>query len=140
LDAGDDSNKLAEALEWKRPGRRSGRRVLCPEVPRPTNGRPRQQEKESKTRRCHRRLRAARKRFFDSSRGRRLYARRKCTAEPLNERIKSLFELHERSWHRGLENNQTQLLAAVFADPVLLLHNHRNDAKDACVKCILHRL
>jgi hypothetical protein len=31
--------------------------------------------------------------------------------EPFNEWFKSLFELDDRVWHRGLENNQTQLLA-----------------------------
>jgi hypothetical protein len=36
-----------------------------------------------------------------------------------------VFEL-EHVWHRGLDNNRTQVLAAIFAYQVLLRYNHRH--------------
>ncbi|MBN1395915.1 MAG: hypothetical protein JW959_12910 [Pirellulales bacterium] len=56
---------------------------------------------------------------------RKLYARRGQTIEPFNDWLKLLFELDHRVWHRGLENNRTQLLAAIFAYQLLLRYNYR---------------
>ena len=125
-DAGYDSNQVAEAVEWQNPRRRTGRRFLCPAVPRPNDGRG-QPTRQSRERRRHRKLRDRRRRFFQSSAGRRLYTRRKVTVEPFNAHLKHLFELEDRVWHRGLDNNRTLLLAAVFAYQVLLAYNHRRN-------------
>ena len=146
LDAGYDSNALAEAIEWRPapPGarpRRTGRRVLCPQVPRPQVGKPRRRgSRETRERRRHRRLRAARQRYFESPAGRRLYARRKVRSEPFNAYLKALFELQEHVWLWGLGNNRTQLLAAVLAYQILLTHNHLHGRHNARVKWLLHRL
>jgi hypothetical protein len=139
-DRGYDSNALAEAVEWSGPRRRTGRAFLCPEVRRPNVGRPRRDAKESASRRRRRRLREARRRVLDSPRGSRLYARHKVSVEPFHARLKALFDLEDRAWHRGLENNRTQMLAAIFAYQVLLIHNHQCGRPDASVQCILDRL
>ena len=57
--------------------------------------------------------------------------------EPFHEWFKSLFELDQRVWHRGLDNNRTQLLAALFAYQVLLRYNHRHGGHNGQVKWIL---
>jgi hypothetical protein len=139
-DRGYDSNALAEAVEWRTPRRRTGRHFLCPEVCRPNVGRVRRSAKESAARSRRRRLREARRRLLDSPRGRRLYARRRISAEPFHARLKALFGLEDRAWHRGLENNRTQMLAAILAYQVLLIHNHRSGQPDACVQCVLDPL
>jgi hypothetical protein len=48
-----------------------------------------------------------------------------------------LFELDQRVWHRGLDNNHTQLLAALFAYQVLLRYNHRHGRHNGQVKWTL---
>lgn len=140
-DSGYDSNAVGEAVEWDANGRRNGRRFLCPEIPRPNVGRAgNTPPKQSRERRLHRERRDARRQFLKSPRGRQLYARRKTRSEPFNERLKHLFELHDRVWHWGLDNNRTQMLAAIFAYQVLLTYNHRNGRNTAHVKCILDGL
>jgi len=39
-------------------------------------------------------------------------------------------ELDDRVWHRGLDNNRTQLLAALFAYQLLVRYNHRRGHKN----------
>lgn len=139
-DSGYDSNAVGEAVEWceRRP---SGRRFLCPEVPRPNTGRPRQASShQSRERQYHRRLRDRRKRFLYSRRGRALYARRKVRVEPFNARLKHLFDLHDRVWHWGLDNNRTMLLAAICAYQLLLMHNHSKGRRVANLQCLLDAL
>src|SRR5262249_53238661 len=72
-----------------------------------------------------RELRGQRIKYYESRKGRRLYARRRKTAEPFNQWFKSLFELENRVWHRGLDNNRTQVLGAIFAYQLLVRYNHR---------------
>ena len=60
--------------------------------------------------------------------------------EPFDEWFKSLFELDDRVWHRGLDNNQTQLLAALFAYQVLVRYNHRRGNDNGQVHWILDTL
>ena len=110
-------------------------------TPRPQVGKPRRRgPRETRERRRHRRLRAARQRYFESPAGRRLYARRKVRSEPFNAYLKALFELQEHVWLWGLGNNRTQLLAAVLAYQILLTHNHLHGRHNARVKWLLHRL
>lgn len=140
LDSAYDANALAERVEFDDRGRRTGRRFLCPENPR-HGGR-------KQTKPCHaspaqlrsRRLRRKRKKFLQSPRGRRLYARRKKTVEPFNQWFKSLFELEHKVWHRGLPNNRTQILAAIFTYQLLVRHNHRCGKRNGCLRWIMDAL
>jgi hypothetical protein len=139
-DSGYDGNDLAERVEWDGQGRRTGRRFLCPENPR-NNGR-------SKTKPCSadagrarsRARRRRRQRFLQSRRGRSIYARRRKTVEPFNQWFKSLFELDQRVWHRGLDNNRTQLLAAIFSYQLLVRYNHRRGNANGRVRWLLDAL
>jgi hypothetical protein len=83
----------------------------------------------------HRR-RLARRMYYRSRRGKAIYPRRSQTVEP----FKSLFELEERVWHRGLENNHTQLLAARFAYSLLARHNHRRGNENGKIRWIMDTL
>jgi hypothetical protein len=118
-DGGYDGNDPAEAIEHASPRgrsrrpRRTGRRFLCPMQRRggkPAVGRTKQKGRREQ----RRRHRLARDRFYHSRRGQRLYARRFQTVEPFNQWFKHLFDLEQRTWHRGLDNNRTMLLAALL--------------------------
>jgi len=45
-----------------------------------------------------------------------------------------------RAWHRGLENNQTQTLAAIFAYQLLVRYNHRCGNRNGQLRWILDAL
>jgi hypothetical protein len=124
-DSGYDANYVGEKVERDTEGKRTGRRFLCPENPR-NSGRSKTKRGGADASRAEsRELRRQRKRFLESERGQRIYARRKQTAEPFNQWFKSLFELEGRVWHRGLDNNRTQILAATFVYQLLVRYNHR---------------
>lgn len=139
-DSGYDTNELGERVEYNAEGKRTGRRFLCPQNPR--------NNKRKKTKRCSadasrarsRELRQKRQKFLKSDRGRRIYARRKKTVEPFNEWFKSLFELDTKVWHRGLANNRTQILAAIFLYQLLVRYNHRRGKRNGCVRWIMDAL
>jgi len=138
-DSGYDMNEYGERIEYEEGDRRTGRHFLCPENPRNTKGRklkPAADAAQARSRKRRRQRRA----FLRSPRGRRIYARRKKTVEPFNQWFKSLFELDQRVWHRGLENNQTQMLAAIFAYQLLVRYNHRRGHHNGCVCWILDAL
>jgi hypothetical protein len=137
-DSGYDSNHVAERIEWSAEGKRTGRRFLCPENPRGTKKKNRSTAKPPRDE-SHRR-RQQRRKFYESSRGRRLYRRRSQTVEPFNEWFKALFELEDRVWHRGLQNNQTQLLAAIFAYGLLVRYNHRKGYENGQIRWIIDSL
>jgi Transposase DDE domain len=112
-DAGYDSNAVGESVEWTVDGQSTRRRFLCPEIPRPQVGKPRRPgSRETRIRQWHRRLRDARRKFTRSSQGRKLYRRRNVTVEPFHSRFKQIFDLNDRVWHWGLENNRVTVLAA----------------------------
>ncbi len=134
-DSGYDSNHLGERIEWTDEGKRSGRRFLCPENRR--NSKRKKQAKPAKPRDESHRRRLLRKRHLESKRGKATYRRRGQTVEPFNEWFKSLFELDDRVWHRGLENNQTQLMAAMFAYQTLVRYNHRRGNENGQIRWIL---
>ncbi len=137
-DKGYDSNPLAEAFEYPR-GRRSGRRYVCP--PHARFGKPAVGQTVRKGRREQsRQRRVARHRFYSSRRGRSLYRRRKQTVEPFNQWFKNLFELQERVWHRGLENNRTMILAAMFAYQLLVRYSFHRGRRDGQIQWILDGL
>ena len=139
-DSGYDANQLGERIEYDEQGKRTGRRYLCPENPRNNQRTKTKPCAADKARAQSRARRADRKRFLKSPRGKRIYARRKKTVEPFNHWLKRLFELETRVWHRGTDNNRTQLLAAVFCYQLLVRFNHRFGNENGCVCWILDAL
>ena len=139
-DSGYDSDPAGEAVEsHPTTGRRTGRRFVCPPQPRahgPEPGKAKQKGGRARSLR----LRWRRYRFYKSRRGRQVYRRRSRTVEPFNQWFKHLFELEERAWHRGLGNNRTMMLCAVFCYQLLARYNHRLGRSDACVQWILDAL
>ena len=134
-----DSNACQEGVESDPHGRPTGRHFLCPLIRRA--GKPavgRYPQRGRRGRQC--RQRQQRLDFLRSPRGQRLYQRRGQTVEPFHEWFKNSFELTDRVWHRGLDNNQTQLLAALFAYQLLLRYNHRCGHKNGQVQWILDTL
>jgi len=139
-DAGYDANHLGESIEYDSEDRRTGRRFLCPENPR-NAGRPKTKPSGADASRAKsRRRRAERRTYLESPAGRRLYTRRKKTVEPFNQWFKAMFELDQRVWHRGLENNQTQFLASIFAYQLLARYNYRYGHKNGQLQWILDAL
>jgi len=138
LDMGYDSNKLAEAVEWDSTGRRTDRVYLCPPAP--------PKRSSSRTWRMtherlrHHRLREARRSRLKQPRFRRLYARRGKTVEPFNDHFKGLFDLHHHVWHRGLDNNRTQLLAGIFCYQLLVRHNLNHGKHHRQIKTLINTL
>jgi hypothetical protein len=137
-DNGYDSNRIGERIEWTEEGKRTGRHFLCPQSKRSKKREPGSTKVEPRDESHRRRL--ARRKFYESRRGKSIYKRRSHTVEPFNEWFKSLFELDDRVWHRGLENNQTQLLAAVFVYQLLVRYNHRRGNQNGQVRWILDML
>ena len=136
VDTGYDSNALGDAVERNPDGRPTGRRFVCPPNRRNVRGQP-QSTRLSPAQREIRRRRWNRIKFYQSPRGQKLYSQRGRSVEPLHDRQKSLFELNSRVWHRGLENNQTQLLGMIFCYQLLLRYNHRYGRRNAQVKWIM---
>jgi len=138
-DRGYDSNACQDAVEVDPQGRPTGRRFLCPLIRRagnpPAGLYPQRGRRGRQCRRRRQRLA-----FLHSPRGRRLYARRSKTVEPFHEWFKNSFELTDRVWHRGCDNNQTQLLAAIFCYQLLLRYNHRCGRRNAQVQWVLDGL
>ena len=91
-------------------------------------------------RRFRRERRQVRRVYMQSPQARRLFSRRSRTVEPFNEWFKSLFELHEGVWHRGLANNRTQILAALFVYQLLIRFNRRKHRANAKIRWILDSL
>jgi hypothetical protein len=139
VDSGYDSNAVAEAFEQGGAG--VGRHFLCPEVPRPNTGKPRQpSSRQSRRRQQHRRWRERRRRFLQSRRGQALYARRKTCVEPFHAQLKHLFELENKVWHWSLDNNRTMILAAISAYQLLMMNNHRKGLPKAHLQRLLDGL
>jgi Transposase DDE domain len=138
-DSAFDTNDYGERVEFDEQGRRTGRHFLCPENPRNTKGR--KLKPAADARQAQRRARRQqRQRFLRSRRGQRRYAQRSKTVEPFNQWFKSLFELDQRVWHRGLDNNRTQILAAIFLYQLLTRYNHRLGNKNGRLRWILDGL
>src|SRR5262249_51956367 len=123
--------------EYDKEGRRTGRRYLCPENPRNAGRTKTKPGGADAARATSRKRRSERKAFFESRRGRALYRRRALTIEPFNSWFKQLFEVARNVWHRGLFNNRTQLLAAMFVYQSLVCYNHSLGNSNARLKWIL---
>jgi Transposase DDE domain len=141
-DAGYDSDEHADAIELDSRGRPTGRRFLCPQVYRRGEHRrplePYRDRHLARRKRRHRRQQRAR--YLETKMARRLYARRNTTAEPFNDWFKSSFHLHDRAWHRGLDNNRTQILGALFAYQLLARYNRRQGNHHGQLQWILDGL
>jgi hypothetical protein len=161
VDSGYDGDDLADAVEL-RPAQQKTRRLANRQTSNACSGactgdqcRPRRpcrhylcpprdgcvgaaRRRGARERRRQRRL--ARHAFLRSRRGRALYARRKQTVEPFNGTFKRMFELDEHVWHRGLDNNRTQILAAIFCYQLLVRYHHKRGGRNAQVKYLLDGL
>ena len=140
-DSGYDANYVGEAVEYDEQGCRTARRFLCPENPR-NNKRVKTKPLcwKDKMRAESRQRRAERRQYLRSKKGKILYARRKKTVEPFNQWLKSLFELEDRVWHRGLDNNRTQILTAIFIYQLLVRHNFACGKSNGRVRWIMDAL
>jgi hypothetical protein len=136
VDSGYDSNAIADAVERDEHGRPTGHRFLCPPNRRNVPGRPTSTHLSRIERQTQQR-RWKRIDFYNSRRGRKLYSQRGQSVEPLHERLKALFDLNPRVWHRGLGNNKTQLLSAIFCYQLLVRFNHRCGHRNAQVQWIM---
>jgi hypothetical protein len=138
-DSGYDANILGERIEWDDRGRPTRRHFLCPQNPRNTaNRKLKPCTSSSEARR--RELRQRRQNYLKCVRGQRAYQRRSRTVEPFNSWLKSLFELNTCVWHRGLANNQTQILAAIFAYQLLVRYNHRHGNHNGQLRWLIDTL
>lgn len=136
-----DADVHCEAIEWQTASRRTGRRFVCPTIERYNARRPRQQAwKRSLDRKLRHAHRTQRKTFLQTPQGKRLYARRGIAVEPFNSWFKTLFELEDRVWHRGLENNRTQLLASILLYQLLLRLNHACGKRHGQIKWMIDAL
>lgn len=135
-DAGYDTNANGQVVEYDEQDQPTGRHLVCPLQSRA--GKPCVGEMVHHGRRERlRQRRAKRLAFFKSRKGRRIYARRKKTAEPFNEWFKAKFDLSVRVWHRGLKNNATQVVAAMFVYQLLLRYHCKNGGANGVVQWIL---
>jgi hypothetical protein len=137
-DSGYDKNDYGERIEYDTQGRRTGRRFVCPLNIR-NAARCRKPPRVPKRCRSWQR-RQQRNAFLKSHAGRRLFSRRAQTVEPFHDWFKQRFGLEERVWHRGLDNNRTQLLAALFSYQLLVRYNHRLGRQTGQIAWILDSL
>lgn len=140
LDTAYDANRLGEQVEFDEQGERTGRRCVCPPNPRNNQRKKTKPGGADASRAKSRQRRTERIKYYQSRKGRRLYARRSKTVEPFNQWFKSLFELEGRVWHRGLVNNQTQILGSIFLYQLLVRYNHRHSNENGRVRWILDTL
>jgi len=138
-DGGYDNNSYGERIEYDHRERPTGRRYLCPLQPRAHRAEPGATPRRGKRGRSLERRRR-RHAFFNSIKGTRIFARRTQSVEPFNQWFKHLFEMEDRVWHRGLDNNRTQIIAALFGYQLLLRCNHRRGATHGQIQWILDAL
>jgi len=134
-----DTNACGEAVEYDSDDEPTDRHLVCPLIGRA--GKPkvgRQQRRGTRERSRQRRLK--RLAFFESPEGQRLYSQRAKTVEPFIEWFKQKFDLHAHVWHRGLDNNRTQMMGALCAYQLLVRYHHHLGGTNACIQWILDRL
>ena len=138
-DSGYDSNAIAESIGHSCHHCFPVRRLVCPHT-RGTFRKAKRRWKATRKRKRHRLLRESRKAFMATPFARRLLRRRGCKVEPFNDWLKSRFDLHHHVWHRGMDNNRTQILTAIFAYQLLLIINHQRGNRNGCIQWILDEL
>ena len=134
-DRGYDNNDAADAVELDARERPNGRRFVCPTARGFVSGVPERGRRERQRQR-----RVERHAFCESPRGQSLYRRRGRTIEPFNGTFKATFELSEHVWHRGLDNNRTQVLTAIFCHQLLIRHHWKTGGRDAQISYLLDGL
>ncbi len=135
LDRGYDSNDAADAFELDARERPNGRRFVCPTARDFVSAIPERGRRERQRQR-----RIKRHAFVKSRAGQTLYHRRGKTIEPFNGIFKDTFELSDHVWHRGLDNNRTQVLCAVFCYQLLIRHHWKNGGRDAQIRYLMDGL
>lgn len=138
-DSGYDTNDYGHRLERDANGRSTGRRFICPPQ-KDCPAKPPTTYRLTKTACLARQHRLQRVAFYKCPRGQELFARRGKSVEPFNDWFKRDFGLDQRVWHRGLANNQTQLMAAVFGYQLLLRYNHACGNHNGQIQWILDGL
>ena len=141
-DSGYDNNRFAERIEWNQ-GERTGVRFLCPQNKRNSAASAKPVPKystESRANYRRRMRRADRNKYFQRSTSKSRYKLRSQTIEPFNEWFKSTFDFNVTVWHRGRDNNQTQVLAAIFAYQVSLRYNRLKNIKTGAIRHVQDRL
>jgi len=133
-----DTDDACEMIEWRNE-KRTGRRFVCP-TKRSARPKARRAWKRTARRRMRHQHRLQRKAFLQTARGKRLYRQRGISVEPFNSWLKNLFQLEDRVWHRGLDNNRTQLLVAIFIYQLLLMLNRRRGNRNGRIKWLLDAL
>jgi hypothetical protein len=141
-DKGYDSQDLATAVEVTRSAGHAcrQRRFVCPLQERHNVGQAKQTWNQTHRRRQRWERRQKRRLYMQTKFAKRLFSRRSRTVEPFNEWFKSLFELNEKAWHRGLGNNRTQILAALLVYQFFLRYNQHHNRPNAQVRGILDAL
>ena len=137
-DSGYDSNDYGHRVERDADGQPTGRRFVCPPQQDCPTAPP--TYRLTKTARLSRQHRIQRVAFYKSPRGQKLFARRGRSVEPFNDWFKRAFSLDGTVWHRGLANNRTQLMAAVFGYQLLLRYNHICGRRNGQIQWILDGL
>jgi hypothetical protein len=121
-DSAYDSGRIHEQVEGT-PQRPTGRRFYCPVVARGRAPRGASRPHVANPQRKRRQQR------MQTPKARRIFARRSATVEPFHDWFKAAFELDRTVWHRGLDNNRTQLLAALCAYQLLVRYLNRGRPK-----------
>lgn len=130
-DRGYDNNQYADRIELDAAERPNGRRFVCPTQSGRVGTVPQKGLRERQRRR-----RVERHAFVTGRRGQALYRRRGQTVEPFNGTFKGMFELDQHAWHRGLDNNRTQILAAIFCYQLLIRWHWKHGGRDAQIQYI----
>ena len=138
-DAGYDNGSFVAKIEWDG-RRRTGVRFLCPQNSRGSTGLAPKRKNESRAVYSKRVRRAEHRDYFRTQKAQRQYRRRTLTVEPFNEWFKSAFEFSKTVWHRGLANNRTQTLAAIFCYQVLLRQNITKKFRSGKIRPLLDAL
>jgi Transposase DDE domain len=134
-DGAYDTAAIAQRVE-RTAGKRS-RTFLCPVIAR---GKPPQGQSRSHVASPERKKRQQRMRTRTA---RKIYAKRSTTVEPFNDWFKGAFEMNDKVWHRGLDNNRTQLLAAIFTYQLLVReanHGRRKSLRNGQIRALLDAL
>lgn len=140
-DSGYDNNEFADRIELN-DNRLTGKRFLCPQNSRGKRRKKSapQRKNESKRKYAIRMRRAQRNEYFQRKSSQRIFRLRSQSVEPFNEWFKSTFELKERVWHRGIDNNRTQVLTCLLAYQVLIYSNCRKRNPSGKIRPILDAL
>lgn len=140
-DAGYDNNNFADQIERSKT-LGTQRRFLCPQNNRGSKGNTPSPKATNESRRKYasRMRRAQRRKNFGRKNSQKTFRLRSQCIEPFHEWFKSAFELNEKVWHRGIENNRTQVLSCLFAYQILVCVNCKKKRPRGRIRTILDAL